>query len=87
MAHGCTGDMESPSDPAFARQSTLRTIERTIVEEFGEDPVIVAQIHGNSEEEEVLAEAMRGIDDGVDEQREPEVERNTQKTAPVVLIC
>ena len=36
-------------DPAFAHQeSTLRSVERSIVSDFGEDPVVFARSHGSS---------------------------------------
>ncbi|KAI0692515.1 hypothetical protein BC835DRAFT_51760 [Cytidiella melzeri] len=43
-----TGVFGFQSDPAFAHESSLRTMERTIVGEFGEDPVVSAQSRGSS---------------------------------------
>ncbi len=49
-----TSVMGSENDPSFAHGSTLRTIERTIVDDFGEDPVVFARSHGSSTQDERL---------------------------------
>ena len=49
--------MTSLGDPTFARRSTLRTIERTVVDDFGDDPVVFAQNQEDDVEKLVSQEA------------------------------
>jgi hypothetical protein len=42
-----TSETYSEGDPAFAHQSTLQTIARSIASDFGEDPVVYAHHHSS----------------------------------------
>jgi hypothetical protein len=54
QSENTTSVVGSEGDPAFARQSTLMTIGRSVVSDFGDDPVLSARSYASSTTQDSL---------------------------------
>ncbi|KAI0692516.1 hypothetical protein BC835DRAFT_51765 [Cytidiella melzeri] len=72
-----TGVIGSQSDPAFAHGSSLRTLERSVVGEFGDDPVVFARSHGGTSTGETVDGL--GVGGSADEEKWIELGRVEQR--------